>query len=227
MLGLLYDLVHLFYPYGCIICGNRLLRNENYLCTACLFELPRTSFQDYTDNIMHRLFWGRVPVCYATALFYFSSSDQYQPLLYQLKYYGHKEIGQIMGKMLGEELLGSSFTEVDAIVPVPLHPRKYRKRGYNQSESIARGIGAILNKPVYTHVLYRAVDTDTQTRKSKYERWRNIQGVFEMHPDMRLTQQHILIVDDVITTGFTLEACALPLLNDPTNKVSLAALAMA
>ncbi|MCK4698881.1 MAG: ComF family protein, partial [Bacteroidales bacterium] len=164
----------------------------------------------------------------ATAYYFFEKESRFAKIIHQLKYRGVTEIGIEMGKIFGAELKETSrFNEVDLIIPVPLHWKKQKKRGYNQSEFIASGIAESMGKSIDTNTLYKAVETETQTRKSRYERWENVENIFRLRSAEKITGKHILLVDDVITTGATLESCATTLLKENNTKVSIATLAMA
>jgi len=164
----------------------------------------------------------------AASYYFFEKGSRFKSLIHKMKYRGQKELGFELGRIYGAELTSSGFyNRVDLILPVPLHPRKKRKRGYNQSEWIARGIAESMEKPLDIKSVYRAVDTVSQTKKNRYERWKNVEDIFQVsHPEM-LQNRHILVVDDVITTGSTLEACARAILNVEGTKVSCVTLAIA
>jgi len=179
------------------------------------------------DNEVARLFWGRVKLEAATSYYYFYKGSKFQNIIHQFKYKGQKHIAFNLGKLLGADLKNTSFSEIEIIHPVPLHYRKLKKRGYNQSEYIARGISESLNKPVITDAVYRATDVQSQTIKSRYDRWENIKDVFKIKNVSKLKNKHILLVDDVVTTGSTLETCASEILKLDSTKVSVATLAFA
>jgi len=222
------DLAELVYPALCITCGERLISKEKYLCMNCRAELPVTNFHLNSDNNVAELFWGRIKIENATSLFYYKKGSRYQRVIHFIKYRGMKELGFEFGTHLGESLSESeNFTTTDLIIPVPLHPRKKKKRGYNQSEYIARGVANILKKPVSVNNLCRKIYSSSQTRKNRFERWQNVEKIFKInHPD-ELHSKHILLLDDVVTTGSTLEACASEILKVPDTKVSIATLAYA
>jgi ComF family protein len=224
---ILSDFLGLFFPRICASCNDNLFRNEKLLCTRCLYELPKTNYQNDPENEVAQMFWGRVPVKHAMAYCYFHKKGHLQTLLHKLKYKGQKEIGYELGKMMGYDLLNSSFSEIDIIIPVPLHNSKLRKRGYNQSECIANGISAIMNAPVDHASLSRAIANPTQTKKHRYDRWSNVEGIFTLANSEKITNKHILLVDDVVTTGATLEACVTALLRAENVQVSIAALGKA
>lgn len=225
--NIFYDLFSLVFPQVCPACGNNLYIQENSICTKCLYELPKTNFHLNKDNEVARLFWGRVKLEAATSYYYFYKGSKFQNIIHQFKYKGQKHIAFNLGKLLGADLKNTSFSEIEIIHPVPLHYRKLKKRGYNQSEYIARGISESLNKPVITDAVYRATDVQSQTIKSRYDRWENIKDVFKIKNVSKLKNKHILLVDDVVTTGSTLETCASEILKLDSTKVSVATLAFA
>jgi len=221
----LQGLASLFYPRLCAVCGNALYLNEEVLCLKCYAGLPRTGFHTDPENEVARLFWGRIPVSLATAFIIFNKESQYSGILHELKYKGQQQIGIEMGRLFGLELRESPFARVDLIHPVPLHSSKLQKRGYNQSELIARGLSEALQIPMMQGLVIRNTETGTQTRKSRYERWENVRGTFQVvHPEPMINK-HVLLVDDVITTGATVEACAGTLLSVSGVSVSIASLA--
>jgi ComF family protein len=222
------DLLCLFFPNLCAGCGRPLLRGEHVICTLCIFHLPKTYFHQDSDNVLNKVFWGRVGLEGVAAYLYFQKGGTVQHLLHQLKYKGNKDIGIRIGKLYGLELIQADiFREVEAIVPVPLHPRKLRKRGYNQSLMFAEGLASVMKKDLETRSLYRKEFSQTQTRKSRYSRWENVEDIFAVRHPSRIAGKHLLLVDDVITTGATTEACAQALLQVPGVRVSVAAIAFA
>lgn len=223
----LYDFFCLFFPDLCIVCNSHLVSQEELICTKCLFNLPKTNYHKHIDNPVSQLFWGRTKVEYATAYFTFTKGSKYQEMMHKFKYHGNKEIGLVLGRYLGNQLRNSVFNEIDVIIPVPLHKSKLKKRGYNQSEWIALGISEAMCKPIDVKSFIRSVATETQTRKSRFERWKNVESIFKITNGDVLDGKHILLVDDVVTTGSTLEACANALLNLNGTKISIAALAVA
>ena len=218
--------VDLFFPRICQVCGEKLYQQEEIICSKCIYDLPRTNFHLETKNQLETMFWGRFPVEKATALLYFKKGSSYRKLIHQLKYKKKPEIGIYLGRLLAEDL-GNWAAGIDYIVPVPLHPKKKKIRGYNQSEMIANGLSEILKIPVDTQTLIRATFTQTQTRKARYERWENVKSVFAISDEETFQGKHILLVDDVITTGATLEGSAQALLGVRDLKVSIAAIGMA
>ncbi len=220
------NFVNLFYPRLCNACGRPLFRNEEVICTRCLFRLPQTNFHLHKENPVARIFWGRVPLYSATSFLFFNKGGRVQHLIHRLKYKNQPQIGIYLGKQLGFQLMDSPlFRDVNVIIPVPLHPKKKRIRGYNQSNLIARGLEQSMTAVVQTDNLVRTVHTSSQTKKSRYSRWENVKGIFVIRNPGKLTGKHLLLVDDVITTGATLEACSETLLQIHNVKLSVASLA--
>lgn len=220
--------VHLLFPQLCEGCRAPLLYQERVLCMGCAFELPQTGFHDKRDNEAAMRIAGRVPYQHATAFAYFSAEGLMQHLVHRLKYAGRKTVGLYLGEQAGHALKTASWTrEVQAIVPVPLHPKKEVKRGYNQSAIIAAGLGKVLNVPVYENALVRTRYTKSQTRMSREERALNVSDAFQLHPKAMLHNQHILLMDDVLTTGATIEAASSALLRVPGIKLSICTIGLA
>jgi len=222
------DFFNLMYPDLCLVCGESLLQNEQHLCLNCLYNIPKTNFHLQNANPIEKRFWGKVPIYRGTAFFFFQKGSAFQKLLHNLKYKGNKEVGQALGKYAAVDLLDSEdFASIDVIIPVPLHAKKLEKRGYNQSEWIGNGLSEILNIPQDVTTLYRVKENVTQTRKLVFERYENTEGIFELKDKNALIGKHILLVDDVLTTGSTLEACVRVLIEIDDVKVSIFALAVA
>jgi ComF family protein len=218
----------LFFPRYCMGCGEPLTKGEELICTFCLFHLPRTFYHQDPGNPVARVFWGRVHLEMASSFLFFHKGGNVQELLHQLKYQGKKEIGHFLGRQYAIELGDTlAFRDVDMIVPVPLHPHRLRKRGYNQSQCFAEGLSEVWNLPMEKDIVYRKKDTGTQTRRSRYDRWENVEGIFKVREENGLTGKHILLVDDVITTGATIEACASALLAVEGCRVSAVSIAYA
>lgn len=228
--ALLADFVALIFPRVCLACEEPLGRGEEHLCTGCRAQLPYTDYHRLppADNPLARRFWGKVPVAHALSYLRFVRHGRVQHLLHQLKYQGQREVGTVLGRWYGHELhqhgLAGTF---DLLVPVPLHPRKLAKRGYNQADYVAEGLALGLQAPWAARVLRRTLHTASQTRKTRVERWHNVATVFEVADPARVVGQHVLLVDDVLTTGATLEACASALLAAGARAVSIATLACA
>lgn len=221
------DALNLIWPSLCASCRNRLFRNEDTICFHCLSKLPRTNFHLWPENDFQQLFWGRVKVMYATSYFFFHKKSIFRKLIHKLKYQGEKEIGIVLGREFGYELKNSVFNEIDLILPVPLHPKRQRQRGYNQSEMIGIGLEQGLEKPLDTTTFIRNIETSTQTKKGRYERWQNVQSIFKVTDKSKIKDKHLLVIDDVVTTGATLESCVEVLLDAGAKHVSLATLAIA
>lgn len=229
-MGYIYDLwddfISLLFPRLCYGCGNHLLRNEDLICTECYILIPRTNYHLKSDNPVAQLFWGRCLIEKAAAFSFYTRDSRIRKLIHQLKYKGIREIGIELGRIYALSLKSSGFLDgIDIIIPVPLHPSKKRKRGFNQSDMICNGISDVTGLKTDTGLLIRRSMTKTQTKKSRYDRWTNVEGIFQVTDPVALRGKHILIVDDVITTGSTIEACVNELLNVENTKVSVAALA--
>lgn len=222
------DLFALFFPELCAACGRSLVSNERQICTSCIFQLPHTGFHDDPENRMARELWGRIPFEQACAFLYFKKGGKVQNLMHQLKYNKKPEAAKRAGELYGYELKRSDkFIIPDLIIPVPLHPSRLKKRGYNQSEYIAAGISSVLEIPVCSDYLSRIENTATQTRKSRFARYENLRSAFRLKSSDLLINRHILLVDDVMTTGSTLEACSLKLLTVEGLRISICTLAYA
>lgn len=222
------DFVSLFFPVVCASCGKNLYRNENSICTYCQYHLPKSNFHLTNDNPVAKIFWGRINIESASAFYAFNKGGKVQELIHQLKYKGQQQVGVSLGKLYGYELRNSiDFKDVDVIIPVPLHAKKQRKRGYNQSTCFAEGLAQTMHLTVDSTVLFRSAASETQTKKSRFTRWKNVESIFYLQNEQRITDLHILLVDDVITTGATLEACAQTLLKVKGVKVSIATIAYA
>lgn len=225
---ILFYLTELLFPRLCVVCGDKLIEQEQWICLHCLHHIPRTNFHHVPNNPVAQLFYGRVQIEAATSFFYFSKGSKYQTLLHNLKYKGMKELGEEIGKHFGIDLLQSpEFSSVDLICPVPLHPQKEKKRGYNQSWWIASGIAKQMQKEMSDNNLKRITATETQTRKSRFERFLNVEGIFDLSDPEAFSGKHILLIDDVVTTGSTLEACVSSILSKTNARVSIATLATA
>ncbi len=203
----------LFFPQVCQGCGSDLVSNDQVLCLHCIHQLPYTNFHLRAGNPVEKIFWGRLMVRHAAGIFYLTKDSMLEKLLYQLKYRGKKEVGAYCGRLMGQSLQHSLFANADALVPLPLFPKKERARGYNQSAILCEGLAAVMNKPVWKDVIQRMSTTETQTHKNRIERWENMQGRFSVTDAAKVKGMHVLLVDDVITTGATLEACGTELVN--------------
>lgn len=201
---------------------------EEHVCFRCLSGLPRTHIHLQKDNDLEKALWGKLPLERASAFLYYAKGGDVRKLLFELKYYGNARLGYFLGRCMASELQSSGFFDgVDGLVPVPLHPRKLKKRGYNQSRLLAEGVSSLTGIPLYDDLLVRSLHAETQTHKGSYERWMNVREAFECIPREGLEGRHILLIDDVLTTGATLVSCADALKQIPGIRISILALAMA
>ncbi|HEY5470972.1 MAG TPA: ComF family protein [Bacteroidales bacterium] len=222
------DFISLLFPRLCYACGNHLLRNEKLICTECYVLIPRTNYHMEEANPVAQLFWGRCLIEKAAAFSFYNRGSRIRNLIHNLKYKGVTEVGFELGRIYGLSLKSSGFMDdVDLIIPVPLHPSKKRSRGFNQCDIISSGLSDVTGVPVDTDSLVRVTVSDTQTKRSRYERWTNVEGIFMVTDSENLKGQHILLIDDVITTGSTIESCTNELLKVEGVKVSVVALAFA
>jgi len=222
------DFISLLFPRLCYACGSQLMRNESLICTACFVLIPRTNYHLAEDNPVAQLFWGRCLIEKAAAFSYYNKGSRIRKLIHNLKYNGIREIGYDLGRLYGLSLKTSGFiNDIDIIIPVPLHPMKKRIRGFNQSETISMGIADATHLPVDIKSLARVLVSATQTKRSRYERWTNVEGIFQVLDSQTIMGKHVLLVDDVITTGSTIESCTNELLKVEGVKVSVVALAFA
>lgn len=222
------DFISLLFPRLCYACGNHLARNENLICTECYILIPRTGYHLQPENPVEKLFWGRCRIEKAAAFSFYNRGSRIRNLIHNLKYRGIRDVGYELGRMYGQSLNGSGFiSDIDLIIPVPLHPSKQRARGFNQSDLICRGLSEATGIPVDTESLARVTVSATQTKKSRYDRWINVEGIFSLTRPEALRGKHVLLIDDVITTGSTIESCTNELLKTEGVKVSVAALAVA
>ena len=220
--------LQLFYPNLCLSCGNELPHGKEIICIACQYYLPKTNFHKDKENPFTERFWGRVQIESAAALYFFSKGGRTQELIHNFKYNGKKEIGTKLGEVYGSILKESEhFKNVDCIIPVPLHPKKERIRGFNQSTVFAFGLSKAMEIPVYNNVLVRTVHTKSQTKKSRLDRIVNVGEKFQLKNSNKVVGKHVMIVDDVVTTGATFEACAVNFEGLEGTKVSLATIAIA
>lgn len=222
-------LLDLVAPRLCVVCGRRLSLTEQVLCVSCNMHLPRTGFQlEAYDNMMARLFWGIIPVERAAALFYYEAASSASRIIYDLKYHDRPEIGREMGSLMASEFSEAGFFDgIDVIVPIPLARSRQWQRGYNQSLCIAKGISRVTGLPIYNKVVCRTKFVKSQTQIDYWERQENVEGVFEVKDFAAIRGRHILLVDDVVTTGATMAACARELLKAGDVKISLLSLGFA
>jgi ComF family protein len=216
------SLLQLFFPHNCCGCNSNLLSDDFLFCLYCEAGMPLTRFEDFERNPVERIFWGRVEIQAAAAHVYFTRGSSIQHCLHLLKYKKRKEVGEYFGLRMGKAIRQSGRFELcEIIVPLPLFPSREKKRGFNQSRVIAECISAQLHIPVVADAVIRTKKTETQTRKSRIQRWKNIEHAFEILNQQTVRGKHILLVDDVITTGASLEACALALQKISGVRVSI------
>ncbi len=222
------DFLSLIYPRQCEACGGILLEQEKYICIQCLVDLPKSKNSVKNGNEIFNTLLGRVPLESATYLYSFEKSGPVQNLLHAIKYQDQKELATFLGEQLAKEFndLVQSQT-IDCLIPIPLHAKKLKSRGYNQSEFFAKGISIQLQKPILNQNLIRIVETSTQTKKRKYQRWENVEGIFKLQQPEQLQNKHILLVDDVVTTGATIEAAWQVLKEVEGLRISVASIAFA
>jgi len=220
------DFSHLFFPHVCAGCGTDILSADALLCIYCFYQLPVTNFHLYASNPVEKIFYGRLLVENASSYCYFTKNSLIQRLISQIKYKGNKELGYFAGKLMGESLMPNNrFDNIDVIVPLPLFAAREKRRGYNQAAVLCDGISALTGIPVIKNAVLRVSHTETQTHKNRIERWHNMEGRFELQDTEAISNKHILLVDDVITTGATLEACGSTLLKTKNTQLSILTLA--
>lgn len=225
--GVLRDVASLILPRTCLACGRALIENESCVCLACRYNMPMTNFSKRKDNPVKLLFENVLPVESATAMFWFVGGTEWQHIVHSFKYYGRWFFAQKMGEWLGEELQDSgNFEDVEVVIPIPLHYRRRLRRGYNQSEQLALGVGRKMGVKCDFSAVRRRLYNDSQTSKSHSERWENVEAIFEVRNVERLRGKHILLVDDVLTTGATMTSCASTILKacDGDVRISIATL---
>jgi ComF family protein len=219
------SILHLAFPHVCEGCCTENLQAEHLLCLRCLSSLPETNFHLHANNPIEKIFGGRIAVTSATAQYYFTKESMIQHLMHQFKYKNNKEVGIYLGKLMGWTMATSNrFSFIDALIPLPLHKSKEHKRGYNQAAVLCEGISSVLNKPVLKNVVIRPEQTETQTKKGRIQRWQNMEGKFQLNNSAAIEDKHVLLVDDVITTGATLEACGREIVKAKNVQLSMATL---
>lgn len=220
------EIFNIFYPEICVCCKHQLTTNEKTICISCRHDLPVTSFTNEKGNLVEKIFYGRVLVQEATSLFYFLKKGKVQQLIHELKYNKQQQVGTFIGDWLGEEILESErFKTIDCIIPVPLHKKKQKQRGYNQVTTFGQSLSQKLNIPFYENVLVKTTSTKTQTKKLRLDRWKNAEHQFNIQNIELIENKHVLIIDDIITTGATLEACILSIKNAKNSTISIASMA--
>lgn len=225
---LLKDFFSLIYPRTCLACENLLYKHEEFICNYCYVNLPRSNFHLRADSELSRVFYGRVPVNAAGSFYLFEKSGRVQQLLHQIKYKGNKALAKQLGSWYAQSLKDvDQFSKSNIIIPVPLHPKKFKQRGFNQSEEFAKGLSETWNIPIVTDNLIRTDFTSTQTRKRKFERWKNVKDKFFLNDPFSLKNLSVILVDDVITTGATIDACYEALNKAEGLKINILSLAYA
>ncbi len=228
MKNIFHSFLNLFFPDLCVVCNDRLTEGEQHICTDCLILLPRTNFHLQPDNRLEQFFAGRIPFQHIAAYAYFVKGGSIQSVIHELKYKRNPQIGHYIGQLCGENLRGSSFiADIDILVPVPLHPKREKERGYNQSLEICKGISEVTGIPIDSNTLIRKVNNKSQTKNSRFDRWKNVEDIFSITDSTAFQNKHILLVDDVITTGSTLESCAKEILKCDGARISIYAVGTA
>ena len=222
------DFISLFFPRLCFACGKNAPMRKEHVCISCQYFLPKTKYHLEKENKFTQRFLGRLDLQSGAALYLFTKGGRTQHLIHQLKYKDRKEVGVRLGEYYGEMLKDTPhFRDIDIIVPVPLHPKKEHKRGYNQSNQFAKGLSETMEKPYNKNVLKKVSHTESQTKKTRFERLQNVLNTFEINQAAAIKGKHILLVDDVLTTGATLEACGLKILEIEGTKLSMLTIAIA
>lgn len=224
--GVLEDFISLFYPRYCRGCYNSLVKGEDLICTQCLLEMPKSYYHLQRENPFYQKFRGRLPVHHVMTLFKFVKESRVQHVLHALKYKQQPELGEMLGKVYGQDLLEANFKNAfDLIIPVPLHIARRRIRGYNQSEEFGKGLSEILGIPCDDTYMTRKSMSETQTDKTKLSRWENVEKIFQVINATPIVEKRVLLVDDVVTTGATLEACGQALIGAGCRELSIACIA--
>lgn len=217
------SLLNIFYPTVCLACGSHLVQNEDIICSSCRHQLPITDFFENSNNLIENAFKGRIPIIAGTALLYYRKKGVVQELIHALKYKGHQEVGEFFGMWMGKQLVESKrFNDLDAIILVPLHPKRLKTRGYNQLTIFSDQLSKELGIPVYKDVLVKIGKSASQTNKNRFSRFEKINEYFHITDTTILEGMHVLLVDDVFTTGATLEACANEIYKTPEVRISIA-----
>lgn len=222
MKRIFHDFLSLFFPNLCVVCSRKMGEGEKHICLECLSLLPKTNYHLQPGNRLEEFFAGRIPFERIAAYTYFVKGGSVQHIIHELKYKNNPDIGSFIGQLCGEGMKGSDFlSSIDYLVPVPLHPKREKKRGYNQSMEICRGISEMTGIAIDSSTLVRIVNNPSQTKHSRFDRWSNVEGIFGLSDKKIFRGKHILLVDDIITTGSTLEACAQEILKVENSKVSI------
>lgn len=222
MKTIFHNFLDLFFPSLCVVCKERLSEGEQHICTDCLLLIPKTNFHLQPDNRLEQFFAGRFPFQHVAAFAYFVKGGSIQDIIHELKYNRNPHIGRFIGELCGENIKNSDFiSSIDILVPVPLHPKRQKERGYNQSLEICKGISHITGIPINSDTLRRKVNNPSQTKNARFDRWKNVEDIFHVVIPETFANKHILLVDDIITTGSTLESCAKEILKCTNSKISI------
>lgn len=222
------NLLHFFFPNLCIVCNSRLNLSEQHICLSCIESLPRTNYHNQEENRLEHYLGGKFVFQRAAAFCYFYKSGGLQKIIHELKYKNNPELAVYMGKLYGNALKDSDFVkDVDYLIPIPLHPKRQKQRGYNQAEEICKGISEVTGIPICTSAIVRTVNNPSQTSHSKTERLKNVEGIFANTNNPNLKDKKVILVDDVITTGSTIEAIAKCFSEDEIPIINIAAIGIA
>ena len=222
MKTIFHNFLDLFFPNLCVVCKQRLSEGEQHICTDCLLLIPKTNFHLQPDNRLEQFFAGRFPFQHIAAFAYFVKGGSIQHIIHELKYNRNPHIGRFIGELCGENIKNSDFiSSIDMLVPVPLHPKRQKERGYNQSLEICKGISHITGIPINSDTLLRKVNNPSQTKNARFDRWKNVEDIFHVVTPETFANKHILLVDDINTTGSTLESCAKEILECINSKISI------
>ncbi len=226
--GWVADALRLFFPSRCMICRKRLVEGERQVCAACFHRLPFTGLHGRPGNVVERLFWEKVPVVRANAYLRYQQGAESRNLFFNLKYYDRPQVGRYFGRLMAADVVSYGFFEgIDCIIPLPLSRQRERRRGYNQSYELACGVADYTGLPVETQAVVRTVDNPSQTRKRSFERQENVRDIFSLRDAGRLSHRHVLLVDDILTTGATLLSCAREIAKAEDVRISILVLGLA
>ena len=222
------DATKLIAPQRCVICGRRLRSDEKHICFSCYARLPFTNIRGEKGNKIEKLFWGQFPIARANAFLKYSPHSDTSRIFLQLKYGNRPQVGYIFGRYMANDIIETDFFEtIDCIIPLPLAKKRLKERGYNQSEAISKGISDVTGIPLDTHSVIRAIANQTQTRLHAEERKANVKNIFALTPDHTLNGKHVLLVDDILTTGATLLSCAQEIARAEHVTISIMVLGLA